>query len=73
MQSRCAQALLACMHLPRCMRYSKQQLMRMWPCMQEVSLGVAKAADSPLPTGRLLIHNDITPQLKGRQAEVPSH
>ena len=30
----------------------------------------AKAADSPLPTGRLLTYSDITPQLKGRQAEV---
>lgn len=30
----------------------------------------AKAADSPLPTGRLLTYSDIIPQLKGRQAEV---
>ena len=32
--------------------------------------GSAKAAESPLPTGRLLTYSDITPQLKGRQAEV---
>ena len=30
----------------------------------------AKAAESPLPTGRLLTYSDIIPQLKGRQAEV---
>ncbi|KAK9901574.1 hypothetical protein WJX75_002674 [Coccomyxa subellipsoidea] len=30
----------------------------------------AKAADAPLPTGRLLDYHDITPTLKGRQAEL---
>lgn len=32
--------------------------------------GEAQAADAPLPTGRLLTYADITPALKGRQAEV---
>ena len=32
--------------------------------------GDAQAADAPLPTGRLLVYADITPALKGRQAEV---
>ena len=32
--------------------------------------GEAQAADAPLPTGRLLTYADITPTLKGRQAEV---
>ncbi len=32
--------------------------------------GDAQAADAPLPTGRLLTYADITPALKGRQAEV---
>ena len=38
--------------------------------LQEMPVSSAKAADSPLPTGRLLTYSDITPQLKGRQAEV---
>lgn len=38
--------------------------------MQDLSLGAAKAAEAPLPTGRLLTYSDIAPQLKGRQAEV---
>ena len=38
--------------------------------MQEMPVSSAKAADSPLPTGRLLTYSDIVPQLKGRQAEV---
>ena len=33
-------------------------------------MGDAQAADAPLPTGRLLTYSDITPTLKGRQAEV---
>ena len=37
---------------------------------QEMPISSAKAADSPLPTGRLLTYSDIVPQLKGRQAEV---
>lgn len=32
--------------------------------------GEAQAADAPLPTGRLLTYADITPTLKGRQAEL---
>lgn len=32
----------------------------------------AQAADAPLPTGRLLVFDDIGPHLKGRQAEVGS-
>ncbi|KAK9816543.1 hypothetical protein WJX72_001746 [[Myrmecia] bisecta] len=32
--------------------------------------GEAKAADAPLPTGRLLTYTDITPALRGRQAEL---
>ncbi|KAL3152294.1 hypothetical protein ABBQ32_001365 [Trebouxia sp. C0010 RCD-2024] len=32
--------------------------------------GDAQAADAPLPTGRLLTYADITPALKGRQAEL---
>ena len=40
------------------------------PGMQEMPVSSAKAADSPLPTGRLLTYSDIVPQLKGRQAEV---
>ena len=38
--------------------------------MQEMPVSSAKAADSPLPTGRLLTYSDIVPPLKGRQAEV---
>ena len=34
------------------------------------NMGDAQAADAPLPTGRLLTYSDITPTLKGRQAEV---
>jgi len=34
--------------------------------------GDAQAAAAPLPTGRLLVYADITPALKGRQAEVTS-
>ncbi|CAD7697616.1 unnamed protein product [Ostreobium quekettii] len=30
----------------------------------------AQASESPLPTGRLLVHDDITPALKGRDAEL---
>jgi len=33
-------------------------------------MGAAKAAEAPLPTGRLLTYQDITPAMKGRQAEV---
>ncbi|CAK0764550.1 hypothetical protein CVIRNUC_003169 [Coccomyxa viridis] len=36
----------------------------------EMPVSSAKAADSPLPTGRLLTYSDIVPQLKGRQAEL---
>ena len=43
---------------------------------QVMGVGRAKAAESPLPTGRLLTYQDVGPVLKGRQAEVralPSH
>ena len=43
------------------------------PCVQVQQgngAGDAQAADAPLPTGRLLTFADITPTLKGRQAEV---
>lgn len=33
-------------------------------------MGKAKAAEAPLPTGRLLTYADVSPILKGRQAEV---
>ena len=39
--------------------------------MQFQSNREAQASEAPLPTGRLLTYNDITPALKGRQAEVP--
>lgn len=38
--------------------------------MQVMGMGQAKAAESPLPTGRLLTYHDVSPGLKGRQAEV---
>ena len=38
--------------------------------LQDPGVAPAKAADAPLPTGRLLDYHDITPTLKGRQAEV---
>ena len=41
--------------------------------MQTAGGPSAKAAESPLPTGRLLTYNDIVPSLKGRQAELVSH
>lgn len=37
---------------------------------QGTGAGEAQAADAPLPSGRLLTYADITPTLKGRQAEV---
>lgn len=33
-------------------------------------MGKAKAAEAPLPTGRLLTYADVSPILKGRQAEL---
>lgn len=32
--------------------------------------GIAQASESPLRSGRLLVHEDITPDLKGRDAEL---
>lgn len=53
---------------------STQQLMVRSNAVTQVQqgngAGDAQAADAPLPTGRLLVYADITPALKGRQAEV---
>ena len=38
-----------------------------------MGVGRAKAAEAPLATGRLLTYQDVTLNLKGRQAEVRDH